>query len=1744
MVSPALQASYRTSFKYARRPQHTEMQQPFYIHEKMHGVYSNERNIAKARRGLPYITPLYKKHMNLWETDTDATTNRFFRSYVFGQRELHQLLGRAHGFEADEAGGKQSSSAYELQTDQRFKGIATPMIRNLHFEPEWNYTLYAHHQQRQQTSPSCASSSALVSARPPTEEEVLGRALAREECRVIKDKEHVKAWFDRLQYLIQLHYEAVGDIGEFKSRHTQHVHAFFVHFHDAISSFDFQDTYLLNEFKAVRPKELEDLFAIFLEMEGNYIHFDYCPRCSLPLATTRFCGEGDETTPFRRHRGRWAPHQTWGKEWLDVVVRRAEALWYRSTEDPYFGTTQHTQRQVEAMLTVYVKAKQRSKAVDFVHALRGSVEFLTGVITLTPEMEKQLGELLDNTPHPHLLTNSYRMESGVSRYTGEVQKVPLSPLQVLLDMKRNLFRRQQREEGVVRIPPKSWRLNTAAVVPYRLDPNTQSIANWREVKAGIETAFLDNGLPKEAYTADEWREVVYWKTFVHTRKEQRSALEEERSREVAEAVRVLGEANTLQFPTAHWYQVFDRSSRAMEPFRIRSINKSAAKEGGDAAGGVPLRAGSVVVLRHKVFENPKAVSCRVPGANSTPLLLDTTAEGSQMYGSFLVGEVVRLKTGEEVVVLGVDKSGPAAEWALMAAHQQKKPGSGGVVTLGRNCEEVYQQIDSANGGRTGRLAPTPLLDASREFEEESLGQVVGVRRGVLYVQWRLLRGGGSRMDRSVAVPIGTPQMVQAHYAMVRVVHHEEALQEPPSWWVPFRNDHADERLKEALEAPFRREKWASLIPGKYTPKVKPFGYTQHVTQDDFMTKEYRDRLLSRQFFHRPQMFEIIPERQEKSVSFSGKWEYQRVCGFPSVDRTELEGGWSEVDVMSDGEMEVVEQAIRDISGDRPGNYMKRPEETQSLHLNESWWTPLKHGWDYHNQRQRALHHRLEQNIVDSNKLPFQGSIPAFGTSYGMGERIRSIVEDYSKGFGLGPDGHSVGADHHGFTSHTQRQEDERVARLGYGNALVRLFDEKLAAAGSNDVHQWALQQSTAMGGLNVKNLLLSLSEWREKGAPPSHLLQRVLAQYLEAELKWFNEGLPKGVPRLVVGEAKEGENQGGQIWAEVDRTAYACEHAKQQSTQSQGISGVSYVVNMVQQACCGEASVEGGVEERARQALLESVAADFQMALVRVANKGISPSLLAQESPKLSKGAFSRPAVPFILWSELEKVLVSFQVSTENINRVYRGLKGSQENGIVAVSEDEQHPQKSGNGRGGDMTVPISLVMTWGGAEGAASRGQFSVTSSSRQQRQAAPEEKMVVHILKEMSLYHDGFVADFTYAMEKNRVNPVLRKEFVQALLPVLDDSKAVIQRFEAYVRGQWVPNVTLMIKAFVAFLESYARRGNAARAAASVDYFERITEEDPKKAAEDGVVRRSVTLQTSEGPVKYVYPPRIRLLPPSIGAFQFESTLYEAMETVRIFETYGISTGPTSVESLYFVAEGQAIENYITNREVDFVQVTIENDHGLRNAVSQSKYKKDIESCSLLAPMLSSVSKATLVLNFNRFCYRVLPLLKDYHQLVTKDYPNTIAEKRLEASTTSRQLSRIVEAEKASNVEQEFRRNSERYWRNVLEGRSGVDEMMSTGGWSGRGVGGRSNAANNQRQRTPSRGNNNQQQRATSSSSFPSSSAKSGNPLLQSRAGGGRRGTSASGSRNVGTGNKTQTSATRALTQDLVSGLVKRKK
>uniref|UniRef100_A0A0A9VVV3 Uncharacterized protein n=1 Tax=Lygus hesperus TaxID=30085 RepID=A0A0A9VVV3_LYGHE len=86
-------------------------------------------------------------------------------------------------------------------------------------------------------------------------------------------------------------------------------------------------------------------------------------------------------------------------------------------------------------------------------------------------------------------------------------------------------------------------------------------------------------------------------------------------------------------------------------------------------------------------------------------------------------------------------------------------------------------------------------------------------------------------------------------------------------------------------------------------------------------------------------------------------------------------------------------------------------------------------------------------------------------------------------------------------------------------------------------------------------------------------------------------------------------------------------------------------------------------------------------------------------------------------------------------------------------------------------------------------------------------EDKMVVHVLDELALHDDGLVMDIRYTIRENKLNKTLRQEFLCAFLPVFGhDVEKVSKIYEDYCEGKYVPNITVAIEAFIAFLTHVA--------------------------------------------------------------------------------------------------------------------------------------------------------------------------------------------------------------------------------------------------------------------------------------------------------------------------------------------------
>ena len=223
-------------------------------------------------------------------------------------------------------------------------------------------------------------------------------------------------------------------------------------------------------------------------------------------------------------------------------------------------------------------------------------------------MQTAYDTLPDTTCHPHVATAATAVNHTSAVYLGESHVVPVSPTQLRIDLEKSKFRRQQKEEGVVRLPPKGWQVDVQSIVPYKVVNG--KIVNWREVKASIEASFLADGLPQEAYTSREWREIVYLMHRMQTKDERRAVIEAELE---ADKKKVAAEGKHIVFPDAMATGFFDISDNSIQAF-----NKD-------------LRHGQRVIGVTWAFPRPEAV----PVTNSLGSYnVDTRSESLKLFGDF------------------------------------------------------------------------------------------------------------------------------------------------------------------------------------------------------------------------------------------------------------------------------------------------------------------------------------------------------------------------------------------------------------------------------------------------------------------------------------------------------------------------------------------------------------------------------------------------------------------------------------------------------------------------------------------------------------------------------------------------------------------------------------------------------------------------------------------------------------------------------------------------------------------------------------------------------------------------------------------------------------------------------------------------------------------------------------------------------------------------------------------------------
>lgn len=106
--------------------------------------------------------------------------------------------------------------------------------------------------------------------------------------------------------------------------------------------------------------------------------------------------------------------------------------------------------------------------------------------------------------------------------------------------------------------------------------------------------------------------------------------------------------------------------------------------------------------------------------------------------------------------------------------------------------------------------------------------------------------------------------------------------------------------------------------------------------------------------------------------------------------------------------------------------------------------------------------------------------------------------------------------------------------------------------------------------------------------------------------------------------------------------------------------------------------------------------------------------------------------------------------------------------------------------------------------------------------------------------------------------------------------------------------------------------------------------------------------------------------------------------METFNTFQRFGILAGPTRVMGTGFIARHCKSLNYFTQRKEEVVYVTTENDQGLQETLRKSAYYQLINSHVPFRFLLNSPHGAGVIASFNRFFYRVTPMLHFYQSII----------------------------------------------------------------------------------------------------------------------------------------------------------------
>eukprot|EP01065_Artemidia_motanka_P035595 TRINITY_DN43501_c0_g1_i1.p1 TRINITY_DN43501_c0_g1~~TRINITY_DN43501_c0_g1_i1.p1 ORF type:complete len:1781 (+),score=479.10 TRINITY_DN43501_c0_g1_i1:71-5413(+) len=728
-------------------------------------------------------------------------------------------------------------------------------------------------------------------------------------------------------------------------------------------------------FYSSRPAGMEDVFGVLMEVIAHQIDFDYCPRCHLRLdSSTVICGEpgiiGDllygQNQGFG-FEGQEMEHSFWTPQWLHEYEKRAKGLWYQSLQLPFFRTPHHTALQCEGLMEVYRRTLNRGEANHFLRQCQ-----IHG-LPITEAMCAAHQEILQNT-NPHSLFG-HGDPGAVSprwlRYQLEVDKM-----------------NEVSEDGAMRLPPDSYIPFTNEAMysslPNKFELDERGwVKNFEDVTFEIQqsadavdrTASQRSGsseFPDYAYEEEDLARIDHWR-HAHRRRTLRTERMDSTLRLGGEDVLLsrslvkgvdqprTGEIapragpNQIVFPTVDAYVLFDTSEAAI------SAIMNPPEEAGKEAIGVAAS------VKHGARVRARTLT-RYLGGNDLNITVQMLAKRAvdKKGGRGREEDKTDKPTVREFcthwrVILGTvlkqsSESRPQCDglWARRfhdelskhppmhaGAHWKRKDGKAQCYIVGVSEGELWAREPGKDYAENIRDLQNWVRGDSPdpwqvEDPQEVDGVIIGVRDEQLYAQL------GSRR---VATPIGRNwQEVVDRLRGLRVLDEVVTPTEPPSWYIPFRNNWAEEELKNALRKPWMSMPMVPRAP--YEAPVIPVDLHDPASYriDDFRTKEFEDRLVARNLLGGSAKAMKGSRRFEDDSIFSvnplGNSLTQTGYGQPQADRRDLEEAGNDpsdpsLGVVPDWEIGQLEQALRDISGRAPGATNPRVDSVEpEAHLQD------------------------------------------------------------------------------------------------------------------------------------------------------------------------------------------------------------------------------------------------------------------------------------------------------------------------------------------------------------------------------------------------------------------------------------------------------------------------------------------------------------------------------------------------------------------------------------------------------------------------------------------------------------------------------------------------------------------------------------------------------------------------------------------------------------------------------------------